>query len=101
MHRQTPLNQRMIGDRWSMHKYLRRRLIGPSNENVQDPTCVVRRRINVLYEPKRSEIFIKLDSVRILQVDIEIPNRSDGTPKSHKFLQKLLEILEEGFRNWL
>ena len=27
----------------------------------------------------------------IFQVDIEIPNHSDGTPKSHKFLQKLLE----------
>ena len=84
-----------------MHKDLRRRLIGPSNENVQDPTFVVRRGNNMLYEPKRLEILVKLDSVgvdRIFQVDIEIPNHSNGTPKSHKFLQKLLEILEEGFR---
>ena len=83
-----------------MHKDLRRRLIGSSDENVQNPTFVVCRGTNMLFEPKRLEILVKLDSVgvdQVFQVDIEIPNHSDRTLKS----QKLLEILEEGFRYWL
>ena len=55
----------------------------------------------MLYEPKRLEILDSVGVDWVFQVDIEIPNHSDGTPKSHKFLQKFLEILEEGFRNWM
>ena len=55
----------IIRDRWSMHKDLRRRLIGPSDENFQDPTFVVRRGTNVLYEPKRLEILVKLENVGV------------------------------------
>ena len=96
------LIQRMIRDGWSMNKDFRRGLIGSSNENIQNPAFVVRRGTNMLLKPKRLEILVKLDSVRvfgIFQVDIEVPNHSNRTPKSHKFLQKLLEILEKGFGN--
>ena len=86
-----------------MHKDLRRRLIGPSKENRQDPTFVVRRGNNVLYEPERLEILVKLDSVRVDRISSGYLNPQPqwwDTEKS-QFLQKLLGNLEEGFRYWL
>ena len=93
LHRQTSFNQRMIRDRWSMHKDLRRRLIGTSNENVQDPTFVVRREITCCTSPNdwRYSLNLTVGVDWIFQVDIEIPNHSNGTPKSHKFLQSFLK----------